>query len=83
MQIVFAVLLLLDSNSPETLDTLGLVRTRRVVVSLMRVDLSDPESEERHRKELEGVLERGAVSNRRQQGVLLAGLFICRRLQST
>jgi hypothetical protein len=66
VQVLPAILLLLDAYGPQALDALGLVRSRSVVVALVRVGLGHPESEEGHGKELEGVLERGAVRDRRQ-----------------
>lgn len=67
------LLLLLDADVPLTLDALGLFA--RVL------DLADTQGEHAQRKQLKRVLERGAVVNLGQQGVLLASLLVGRRLQ--
>jgi len=54
MQVLAALLLLLDLDRPQALDALALWRGR-VVVALVRIDLGDAQGEEGEREELEGV----------------------------
>jgi hypothetical protein len=76
MQFLLALLLLLDLDSPEALDTFCLVGAGGVVVAFVRIAFGDTESEEGHREKLEGVFKGGAVSDLGEELVFLARLFV-------
>jgi len=76
VQLLAALLLLLDLDGPETLDALRLVGAGSVAVTLMRVDLGDAQREQRHGQQLECVFEGGAVGDLGEEGVLLAGFLV-------
>jgi len=63
VQIFAAFLLLFDFDCPKAFDSLCLVCAWGVIVAFMRIGLGNTKSEEGHGKELEGVLEGGAVGN--------------------
>lgn len=64
--------MLLDLHGPQALSA---VLGFGVVVAGVRVDLGHSQSEKRQWKELEYILGRGAVGDRREEGVFLAGCF--------
>jgi hypothetical protein len=47
-----------------------------MVMSFVRIDLCYAQGEEGEWEELEGVFERGAISDYREKGVLLLGFFV-------
>ena len=75
VQLIAALLLLLDLDRPQPLDALAL-GGGRVVVALVRVNLGDAQGEEGEREELEDVFKGGAVGDRGEEGVLRAGLLV-------
>lgn len=75
------ILLWYDSNSPETLDALRSLG--RMGMASVGVNLLDSKSQHGHGQKFEGVLKGGSVGDLGQRGVLLTGLLVCRRLQSS
>ncbi len=73
VHVVAGLLLRLDAHGPEALGALAaFLGGRPVVVALVRVRLDYAQGEHGQREQLEGVLERGAVRDLGQGGVLLA-----------
>lgn len=77
MKLVTSFLLLLNLDIPETLDSL------LFLLFLRLLDLGYTQGEERKWQELEGVFGTGAVGDGGKKGILLASLFIGRRLEGT
>jgi hypothetical protein len=77
---VLSILLLLDSDRPESLNPLRLLA---VVVASMRVNLTDAQGEERERKELEDILGALAVGDGWEERVLGASLLVFGRADGT
>lgn len=63
MEFFPAFLLLLNFDSPQSLDTLCLVCARRMIVAFVGIGFGDAKSEERERKQLEAVFERGTIGD--------------------
>ena len=75
MELVASFLLLFDLDCPETLDTLFLLLFGWLF------DLGHTEGKQREGEELEGVFGAGAIRDFGQEGVLLAGFLVCRRVE--
>ena len=65
-------MLLLNLDSPLSLDTLGLLSVR----ACLRFDLGNSEGKHAQGQQLECVLERSSVGDFGEKRVLLAGLFV-------
>ena len=70
--------MLLNADSPQALDALGLC-VIVTIVGLFRVDLGDAEGEQGEREQFECVLGGGAVVDFGEKRVLCASLLVCGR----